>query len=164
MGVTFPGSQNVTMYDNALSLVDFASSGQQFRGTIEHEFSHALIEPIQTGQNRTMIDDFADAMDFWDGINLSNYWQDDVNGILDAPATRNDAGLQNVECPITDYGMTNAQEDLAEAMMFFFEDPAKLQSDCPERFTFIADNIGQYLNQEYMQGTIDPLRNPQPVN
>lgn len=155
LGVTF-GSDNISMFDKALQPSDFATSGQQFRGTIEHELSHALIEDlpvIAKGKQSTMINKFAKELNFWTGRYISPYWKlkDGTPGNteeFDNAKTRKAAQDAGIETPITDYGMTNAEEDLAEAMMYFFEEPGKLKASCPLRFQFILDNIKQYLDPE----------------
>jgi hypothetical protein len=138
--VTSPGDfgvtilDTITMYDKAnIDTLDFPTTAQQFRGTIEHELSHALLEPLITTGGGTMIQKFADDMPFWDGsIGVAS-------------------GIAGAEAPPTAYGGKTAQEDLAESMMFFFEDPKDLQTRCPERFAWIKTNLGAVLGSEHMK-------------
>jgi hypothetical protein len=132
---------NISMYDQASKGTDFVGKDKNFRGTIEHELSHAFIEglaaPSGAGKAKwdntrnitTMIEHFANVLDFWDDVETKS-------------------GDASAEAPVTGYGQKNAREDLAEAMMFFFESPKKLKDDCPIRFQFIWDNIRASLDPE----------------
>jgi hypothetical protein len=137
-GVTI--GDTITMYDkSSTDTFDFATTQQQFRGTIEHELSHALLEPLLTGGG-TMIQKFATDMKFWDGaIAVAKY-----------PSAAA-AIAASVEPPPTNYGRKTAQEDLAETMMFFFEDPKDLETRCPKRFKWVKDNLGSVLGPEHMK-------------
>lgn len=138
-GVTI--GDTITMYDKSnRDVLDFPTTQQQFRGTIEHELSHALLEPLLAAGGGTMIQKFATDMKFWDGaIAVAKY--------PSAVAAK----AAGVEPPPTDYGRKTAQEDLAETMMFFFEDPKKLEADCPKRFKWVKDNLGSVLGPEHMK-------------
>ena len=149
---------NISMFDHAGSVMDFvadpahptaAELERGYRGTVVHELSHGLIEMLpnpplpapttggaaapETFPNgrpvSNMIQHFANQMDFWLNTNTPS-------------------GIGGAEAPITDYGQTSANEDLAEALMFFFEDPARLQRQCPLRYAFIQEKLAQYLNPE----------------
>jgi hypothetical protein len=153
------------MFDYAHTPIDFKTSPQQFRGTLTHELSHALIEDLVTGVGaQPMITQFAATQRFWDGgALLSSYWRPPgaAGDNCDEDATRKAAKRAGVEAPKTGYAMTNAMEDLAESLMFFFEDPSALLASCPERFAFIRDNLGTYFDPEHMRTL--PVPAPVPV-
>jgi hypothetical protein len=158
--VTSPGDFGVTiddtiaMYDKSnRDTLDFPTTQQQFRGTIEHELSHALIEPLLSAGGTTMLVKFADEMKFWDGdIATSIYTVPD-----DEAATKLAAETAGAEAPPTDYAQSTAQEDLAETVMIFFEDPKDLEARCPLRFKWIKDNLSTVLGPEYMKKINAPV-------
>ncbi len=149
-GETFTG--NISMFDQGHNIRDFAVDKanptpeelrQGFRGTIEHELSHGLIESLQiNGQD--MIDEFADQIVFWDTIRDCHYSDPLRPG---SKARRRELAIADgQEAPITLYGATDADEDLAESLMFYFENPVRLEAECPQRFAFIQTNIQPILN------------------
>jgi hypothetical protein len=154
-GETF--DSNISMFDAAKNVTDFATDKSAptdeekrmgFRGTIEHELSHALIEDVTVkGGKKAGLDQFVSDMPFWRDVYDSRYWKDADYGDTgySAVKTREAAKKAKVEAPITNYGMKSAKEDLAEAMMFFFESPDKLKSDCPKRYAFINKRIAPLL-------------------
>lgn len=142
-GETFKNAKNISMFDAGTSVSDFAkfklfptkkAKEKGFRGTIEHELSHAVIEKLEVETAKEALPTFTTAM--------SDFWTDAVTAKY---ASRSEARKKGIEAPITDYGATLAQEDLAEAMMFFFEDPKKLKSQCPKRFKFIEEKVAPHL-------------------
>ncbi|NTV62391.1 MAG: hypothetical protein HGA65_02495, partial [Oscillochloris sp.] len=152
LGTTFHGQKNVTMFDRGITNPkDFKTGEQQFRGTLAHEFAHALVQhkPVDPSKASSpqIIDQFVQEMDYWDSILVSNY------------ASPKEAKTAKVEAPISSYGATNAKEDLADTMKFFFEDPQKLRDTCPRRFRFIYDNLKDSLDQTFITETIEPLKN-----
>lgn len=143
---------NISIYDHAYSPYDFPTARQQMRGTVGHELSHALLERLPAPGGRSMIQYFASQMAFW----------------LDYKGKK-PSGVPGAEAPITTYGKTNAQEDLAESMMFFFENPDRLQRRCPQRFRFILDHVVPHLDREKVnaawqasRSTLPPLAPPVP--
>ncbi len=137
-GVTI--GDTITMYDKSnRDTLDFPTTQQQFRGTIEHELSHALLESLPGG-GTTMIQKFATDTDYWGGNVFASKYP--------SPTA---ATTANSELPPTSYGRKTAQEDLAECMMFFFEDPKDLETRCPKRFAWIKTNIGPKLGPEHMK-------------
>jgi hypothetical protein len=111
LGETFNDSKNITIFK---SLTDFegdfpGDNPKNVRQTIVHELSHGLIQGY-------LLDDFVKI--------FRDYWaneDDRVSGDSKiAPA--------GVEAPITDYGATNAAEDLAETAGYYFEAPDVLES------------------------------------
>lgn len=93
-----------------------------------------MIEKLEVETAKEALPTFTTAM--------SDFWTDAVTAKY---ASRSEARKKGIEAPITDYGATLAQEDLAEAMMFFFEDPKKLKSQCPKRFKFIEEKVAPHL-------------------
>jgi len=134
-GETFTKSKNISMFDAGKNVKDFATDKSAptpdelqkgWKGTIEHELSHALVE-------KKVIGKFVKDMGFWKSRYKAAY------------ASRDDARTDGVEPPPTDYGASNANEDLAETMMFYFEDQTTLSTTYPERFAFIRDNVAPLL-------------------
>jgi hypothetical protein len=91
---------------------DFGDLKKQLVGTFVHEIAHGLLAYAY--------DDFA--------INATGgYWLDQDTK----------TGSDKAEDPPTDYGKTNAREDLCESAMFYFVEPATLKSRCPKRFAYM---------------------------
>jgi hypothetical protein len=86
-------------------------------GTIVHELTHFLM------------DDHREAFLKATG----GYW-------IDADNSDPSKG----EAPVSDYGKTNASEDLAESVMFFVVQPDKLAKDCPKRFEFVKQAVAAW--------------------
>jgi hypothetical protein len=91
---------------------DFGDLKKQLVGTFVHEIAHGLLAYAY--------DDFA--------INATGgYWLDQDTK----------SGNDKAEDPPTDYGKTNAREDLCESAMFYFVEPETLKSRCPKRFAYM---------------------------
>jgi len=160
LATTFPSAKNITMFDSALTPSDFKTEEQQFQGTMEHELSHALIEDLPAkvkGKQTTMIEKYWKQMPFWKGRMQSKYWKQ-ANGKgttqsakYDPDKTRKAAEKAKVEAPITNYAMDSAEEDLAETLMYFFEEPQTLKDKCPKRFQFLLDNLSDKLDPEHIK-------------
>ena len=142
-GETF--TNNITMFDAGTTVSDFVTDKSNptsqehrmgFRGTIEHELSHALIENLKIGNSKKIIRRWVSEFDFWSRIFVAAY------------PTIQDAKDAGVEVPITTYGGDSAKEDLAEALMFYFEKPGALEANCPLRFKFIKDVIEPVLKPD----------------
>jgi hypothetical protein len=115
------------------STVDFTDNAKQLEGTAIHEIAHGLM--------KYCLPDYVAKMSYWD----SEYKQ---------------SGKAGAEGPITDYGSTNAGEDLSEAVMYFFVDPTTLKSGlagkakgdignpCPERFAFIEKAVKDWQKEK----------------
>lgn len=80
--------------------------------TAIHEMAHGLVQPYELNN--------------W--VTKLSYWSDRYT----------ESGEAGAEAPPTDYGETNAAEDLCESVALFFVNRAALKSACPERETFIA--------------------------
>lgn len=66
-----------------------------------------------------------------DFVTKTDYWLDKNTA----------SGITGAEAPITNYGKTNASEDLSESVMYYFVELATLKSTCPKRHQFIKDAI-----------------------
>jgi hypothetical protein len=140
-GETF-SAETVGMYDKSRNPDDFGTAMQQFRGVATHELSHALVEGLPSAGGQTMLQKFATDMEYWTTPGLSPYT--DPGG--DDAVSRATARTASKEPPPSDYGATHAQEDLAETLMFFFEEPANLARDYPLRFAWVRTNLGPYFD------------------
>ncbi|MEM6687064.1 MAG: DUF4157 domain-containing protein [Bacteroidota bacterium] len=115
LGEYFGSSKNFSLFTSGTEAkIDFKTVEKQLKGTTIHEISHGLIEYT--------LPSFVAAM---------TYWLDE----------NTESGIAGAEKPVTDYGETNASEDLAEAVMYYFVDNAKLLKDCPLRHQFIKNAI-----------------------
>ncbi len=101
------------------SRIDFEFNTQQLEGTAIHELAHGLMDYA--------LADFVEEM---------AYWSDE----------KTPSGEEGAEAPVTLYGRTNAGEDLAEAMMFFFMQPKTLASKCPARYKFLMIRMLEWTN------------------
>lgn len=80
--------------------------------TAIHEMAHGLVQPYELNK--------------W--VAKLAYWLDEDT----------ESGTPNAEMPPTDYGETNAAEDLCESVAMFFVNREALKSKCPERESFVA--------------------------
>ncbi|MCB8920847.1 MAG: DUF4157 domain-containing protein [Ardenticatenaceae bacterium] len=165
-GETFTGSKNISMFDAGTTVSDFVKDKSNptkeeyrkgFRGTIEHELSHALIEDLKTGkENKEIYKLYQGATRFWTGwstpraggtsnakrVQKAKQWNEDHKDEIAAGTAK------KIEPPITNYGAKTASEDLAEALMFYFEEPGTLKTNCPERYSFIETVIKPLLEKK----------------
>lgn len=113
LGEYFRGKKNMGLFKASEKYVaDFSSLDDQLTGTFVHEIAHGLLEYC--------LGDYIDATGYWE--------------------TRNKelAKPKRTESPITDYGETNAAEDLCESAMMFFVEPQRLKTNCPLRYAFMV--------------------------
>ncbi|MFP4148774.1 MAG: DUF4157 domain-containing protein [Nitriliruptoraceae bacterium] len=90
---------------------DFDNVEDQLTGTFVHEIAHGLL-----------------AYALRDYIAATGYWKDRYSE-LPAP--------HRTENPVTEYGRTNASEDLCESAMMYFVAPERLKRACPLRYAFM---------------------------
>ena len=134
LGEYFESSKNFSMFTAGTdSTVDFTDNAKQLQGTAIHEIAHGLM--------KYCLPDYVATLKYWD----SEYKQ---------------SGEAGAEAPITDYGSTNAGEDLSEAVMYFFVDPSTLKNGqagkakgetgnpCPERFAFIEKAVKDWKKEK----------------
>lgn len=113
LGEYFASKRNMGLFKASERFTgDFSKLEDQLTGTFVHEIAHGLIEYA--------IPDF---------IKATGYWKD-TNNELPKP--------QRTESPITDYGGTNAAEDICESAMMYFVEPKRLQKACPKRYAFMV--------------------------
>ena len=118
LGEYFESSKNFSMFSAGTnSTVDFKDNDKQLEGTAVHEIAHGLLEYA--------IGDYVSTLDYWLDKNTAS-------------------GKAGAEAPITDYGKTNASEDLSEAAMYFFVEPATLKKKCPERYNFLTKTVAAW--------------------
>ncbi len=149
-----------------------------YRGTIIHELSHGLIEmlpnpplpapapaPVPAAAaggaapagggaapgGAAPVAAAPPAETFPDGRPVTNMIQHFANQMAYWTDTRTPSNQAGAEAPITNYGQTSAAEDMAEAIMYFFESPAQLQRQCPNRYRFITSKLTAYLDPASVQ-------------
>jgi hypothetical protein len=119
----FDDLRNITLYS---SLTEFPADFKgdrvlEIEGIITHELAHGLLDYAT--------DDYLKHLDYWKTGDAKS-------------------GKQGAEAPITDYGATNLDEDLGDAVRFYFlapdklkngrgEKPGKPGNPCPKRFALI---------------------------
>jgi hypothetical protein len=134
LGEYFESSSNFSMFRAGTNNTeDFSSNAKQLEGTAIHEIAHGLM--------KYCLADYVATLDYWD----SEYKQ---------------SGKAGAEAPITDYGDTNAGEDLSEAVMYYFVEPNTLENGksgkakgeignpCPERFAFIEKAVKNWKKEK----------------
>jgi hypothetical protein len=137
--------ETILIYGRARELVDFDTWQKNFRGTVEHELSHALIEPLRAGGHDTMLQKFRTDLGYWDIDDAASSHKAHSHG-----AAKMRAAQAGKEAPPTAYGLENVREDLAETMMLFFEDPATLEKQHPERYLWVRANLQDVLSPDYL--------------
>lgn len=145
-GESFAKSKTVGMYDAGSTASQFPTGMQQFRGTLAHELSHALIEDVKNQNGVKTINAYALATGVWKSVSTTKYRKSSNAKTWKAMQK---AGK---EPPITTYGATNAQEDLADAIKFLFEDPAQLKAKCPKRYKWIIQNLSTFFETTWFTG------------
>ncbi len=111
-GQFFSPQNHAAFFDAAGTATALADKKQSFLGTVVHEVAHAML-----GANKTLL---------VSGLSPA-FWTDDKTPANDPLA----------EQPVTPYGHKNAGEDLAEAVKFYFVEPATLLQKCPRRYAII---------------------------
>ncbi|MEQ1572278.1 MAG: hypothetical protein ABMA64_42025 [Myxococcota bacterium] len=122
MGEYFKGPPgNFAMYGSGLNAkFDFGDNAKQLEGTATHELAHGLM--------RYALDRFMAATGYWADKNTPN-------------------GTAGLEAPVTKYGRTNADEDLSEAVMYFFVDRDTLHRKCPIRERFLEQEVAAWTQK-----------------
>lgn len=120
MGEFFESSKNFSMFTAGTGFKGEASVGvfkdneTNLEANATHELAHGIFQYAEP-----------------DFIKEIGYWIDQ--------STK--SGKAGAEEPITPYGKTNASEDLAEAVKFYFLDPAALLKTCPKRHAFVKKTV-----------------------
>lgn len=113
LGEYFASKKNMGLFKASEHYVaDFDNLYDQLTGTFVHEVAHGLL-----------------AYAIPDYIKETGYWKDRNT---ERPKPR------RTESPITEYGETNAAEDLCESAMMYFIAPKRLQAACPLRYAFMV--------------------------
>jgi hypothetical protein len=117
MGEFFESSKNFSMFTAGTDFKGDPSVGT-FKDNLEanatHELAHGLCQYAEP--------DFIKEMDYWTDVSTKS-------------------GKKGAEEPVTPYGKTNAREDLAESVKFYFMDPDKLLADRPKRHGFVKKMV-----------------------
>jgi hypothetical protein len=120
MGEFFESSKNFSMFTAGTDFKGEASVGifkdneTNLEANATHELAHGLCQYAEP--------DFIKAMDYWTDANTKS-------------------GKAGAEEPVTPYGKTNAREDLAESVKFYFLDPATLLKNCLKRHAFVKKTV-----------------------
>jgi hypothetical protein len=124
LGEYFKTKKNMGLFKASENYkADFKDEGDQLTGTFIHEIAHGLLSYA--------LPDFIKE--------TGGYWRDEDT----------ESGKAGAEAPITDYGATNAAEDLCESAMMFFLAPDRLKNGdgkaagkpgnpCPLRHAFMT--------------------------
>jgi hypothetical protein len=123
LGEYFKGSKNFSMFSAGTnSTTDFPGDNpKQLEGTAIHEIAHGLL--------KHEVDNYAKALEYW----KDKYTKSKKN---------------HAEAPITDYGQTNASEDLSEAVMYYFVENNTLETTCPKRHALIKTMVESWTPKD----------------
>jgi hypothetical protein len=122
LGEYFESSKNFSMFSAGTnSKVDFKDSEKQLEGTAIHEIAHGLL--------KYALSDYVKALDYWTDEDTKS-------------------GKAAAEEPITEYGKTNASEDLSEAVMYYFVETNEFEKKCPKRYEFIKQIIKDWTKKK----------------
>lgn len=118
LGQYYRDSQSFSLYERSeVATPDFPGDlDKQIEGTTVHELSHGLME--------YELDRFMAATGYWTSRNQESH----------DPAGEN---------PPTSYH-PNASEDMAESVMLFFVDNARLESNAPRRHAVLTDIVSEW--------------------
>jgi hypothetical protein len=127
MGEYFSSKKTVGLFDTVTDLADpryvrEGSAGADNATTLEangiHEMAHGLLQPIY-------LSSWVQELDFWFDANT-------------------ESGKDAAEEPPTQYGHTNAAEDLSESVAIYFVNRPALEATCPKRAEFITKMIASW--------------------
>lgn len=120
MGEYFESSKNFSMFTAGSgfkgdpSVGVFKDNATNLEANAIHELAHGLCQYAEP-----------------DFIKELPYWTDAYTA----------SGKAGAEAPMTPYGETNASEDLAESVKFYFLKPADLLKKCPKRHAFVKKTV-----------------------
>ena len=124
-GEFFGATDNVTLYEAGEEYDrQLGDNMRQLEGTMVHELTHALLEHD--------VPDFVASMPYWKRDNERS-------------------GAPGAEAPPSRYGQKDAHEDLSESVMFYFMDPLRLRTHCPERYAWIEALVMRWSDRECAQ-------------
>ena len=128
---------------------DFGDSDKNFKGTLYHEFAHLFqtIDPL-TGKRYTTADvDDNPLMKAWNK-DVGSGWRKMKDGKWQSGWKKNektgkweDVALVQTPRFLTSYASQDPYEDMAESVMMYYMNPAKLKKDCPDKHKFIEEKI-----------------------
>lgn len=132
------GAGNGRTLANAIVTIFDLWNGQtpeQKRTTVTHELGHALSGITSTGKS-----------DDWKKL---SGWET-LSTVVDGQTVQY-ADAKKPETIVSEYGQTNAEEDLAEAVVAYRYNPTKLKSASPDKYNMIKatlfDNV-EYTSEE----------------
>ncbi|WP_084614257.1 eCIS core domain-containing protein [Nakamurella lactea] len=124
VGEYFKGSSSLGLFEAGTKYTDtsFVAEGKtksdvdtSLTATAIHEMAHGLVVPR--------------VLDKW--LAEMKYWKNTFTA----------SGLDNMEPPPTDYGETNAKEDICESTAMFFVNRPQLKKVAPKREAFMAAEV-----------------------
>jgi hypothetical protein len=141
MGEYFGTQEGVALYDPAKSnqYGKLADQSKTFESTVVHEAAHAYFQPY---------------LDTYIGGMTPPYWKDQKTRACPLKEINTPACTPSPEMPITEYGETNAGEDLAEAVMFYYMERNTLQAQAPQRLRLV---------EKIVRDILAPTKGPSPT-
>jgi hypothetical protein len=118
LGEFFAGPRTLALYRSGLS--DRSQTGdvnKELEWTATHELAHGLM--------LYALPSFIRNHPFWLDRNTAS-------------------GVAGAEAPPTDYGNTNAEEDMCEAIGMYFVQPRRLRRDAPRRFRWVRRKVAEW--------------------
>ncbi len=148
-------SASIRVFDKAHSPFDFSNDPNgdtQFKATILHELAHALQDQRQVTASTartpraetalpvsSLLEDWIAATRTVTATSDPNYWSDQ-NGWQLVPETWIYFEAPRNHLP-TEYAAADPAEDLAESVMLYVFDPARLLSRSIKRYEFLCDRV-----------------------
>lgn len=121
MGEYFAKDKALGLFDAGTdSTEDFADNLMQLEATAVHEMAHGLFGHEVPG--------WAKEFEYWEDRNTKS-------------------GKAGAEAPPTEYGETNAAEDLCETVMLYFVEPSRLDG-CPLRKAYVKKLVEAWKKEE----------------
>ncbi|CAN5482398.1 hypothetical protein BH20ACT2_BH20ACT2_03730 [soil metagenome] len=122
MGEYFSKSKALGLFDAGTdSTEDFSDNLKQLEATAVHEMAHGLFGHEVAG--------WAKEFEFWED-------------------RKTESGKAGAEAPPTEYGETNADEDLCESVMFYFVEEQRLSASSPLRHAYVKKLVEAWKKEE----------------
>jgi hypothetical protein len=122
MGEYFKKQKTLGLFDAGTnSTEDFTDNLKQLEGTAVHEMAHGLFGYMEKA---------------W--VNEFDFWENKYD----------DSGKAGAEAPPSEYGKTNAAEDLCESVMFYFVDENRLKTSAPLRHAFVDTMVKAWKKEQ----------------
>lgn len=136
LGEYFSSKKAMGLFKSSENYVsDFKTEREQLVGTFVHEIGHGLLSYA--------IPDY---------IAATAYWKDANTELPKA---------KRFEKPMTDYGKTNAAEDICESAMMFFVEPKRLAKKCPKRYAFMVSVGKAWIPAPKATALVEPTPTPE---